>query len=147
MNQNEENKNIYKKLREFRRARGLTATTLGEKIGEDPQKIGRIERGARNLTVDYLMKISKALETPLNVLLEDNTAEAKTSEPTPNILHEVVMLIEQHLALFPSLLNATQKAEAISKIYEITLKFPKEYQSRFLSSLTEALKLFIAPPL
>ena len=60
-----EEKSIYSKIRDIRQAKGLTVNHLAEKIGEDYQKVGRIERGQRSLTIDYLMKVSKALEIPV----------------------------------------------------------------------------------
>lgn len=138
---NDDNKKIYKKLREFRRARGLTTHSLAEKMGENPQKIGRIERGARNLTVDYLVKVSKALETPLNALLEEETEKNEKKQTVSNILQDIIIFVEQHQTSLPILANPEKKAKAISKIYELVFKFPIDEQKLFLSSLSEAVLL------
>ena len=81
---------IYAKIRETRRARGLTVNELAEEIGENHQKVGRIERGKRSLTIDYLLKLSKALDTPLeNFLNEENsdTYEASSASDSSNLLN------------------------------------------------------------
>jgi len=65
-----DDKHIYEKLREFRRSRGISVGKLAKELGENSQKVGRIERGQRSLTVDYLLKISKALSTPIETILE-----------------------------------------------------------------------------
>ncbi len=130
-----EEKNIYAKIRDIRQARGLTVNTLADKMGEDHQKVGRIERGKRSLTIDYLMKVSKALDTPL----EDFFSEEKTQEPILDLLNEIVILVEEkcHLPL-----DAKSKGKLISKIYELTLKFPKVQQQMFLESFFEGLQVF-----
>lgn len=132
-----EEKNIYAKIRDIRQARGLTVNTLADKIGEDHQKVGRIERGKRSLTIDYLMKVSKALDTPL----EDFFSEEKAQEPTLDLLNEIVTLLEENLSRLPPL-DAKSKGKLISKIYELALKFPKTHQRMFLESFIEGLQVF-----
>lgn len=136
-------KDIYHKLRELRRSRGLTVYKLADKMGENHQKVSRIERGKRSLTIDYLAKVSKALETPMELLLEEERKEEpqndKTISPLSDILNNLVVLVEEYCANCPEL-NAHHKAKMISKIYELTLKFPTETQMLFLTSLFESLR-------
>lgn len=142
MKPTEENKNIHIKLREIRRARGLTVNTLAEKMGENHQKVGRIERGRRSLTVDYLVKISKALGTPMESLFIEEEKEkkqsSKSSAPSHDILNAIIILVEEYCKQRE--LNSHQKAKLISKLFELTLNIPFEHQSLFMDSLAETLK-------
>jgi len=140
-----ENKNIYSKLRELRRARGLTVNTLAKKMGENYQKVGRIERGTRSLTVDYLMKVARALETPMETLLSEDKKEEnqgnKGATPSSDVLNNIIEFVEEYAEVVR--LNPKQKAKLISQFYQQALKFPPAEQSLFLSSLFESM-LFTA---
>jgi transcriptional regulator with XRE-family HTH domain len=142
MKTTEENKNIHIKLRELRRARGLTVNTLAEKMGENHQKVGRIERGRRSLTVDYLVKISKALGTPMESLFVEEDREkkqsSKSSVPSHDILNAIIILVEEYCKQRE--LNSQQKAKLISKLFELTLNVPPEHQTLFIDSLADTLK-------
>lgn len=141
MNNLEENRNISMKLRELRRSRGLTVDTLAKKMGENSQKVGRIERGTRSLTFDYLVKVSKALETPVESFLDEKSrlSEVDCSFSNPNVLTEIVMLVEKHCQNFE--IDPHKKALMISKIYEQTLKFPPESRHLFLNSIFEVMEI------
>lgn len=137
MEKTEDDRAINRKLRELRRARGLTVDTLAKKIGEDSQKVGRIERGTRSITLDYLVKVSNALETPLEAFLEKDKKSAgkKSSISTAEILNNIVIRVEEYHQKSP--LQAHKKALMISKIYELALKFPEADSKIFIDSLFE----------
>lgn len=79
---------VLLKLRDARRAKGMSLNSLAKKVGIDYQRVGRIERGETQMTVDMLSKISTALHVPIAELLnEDNINEIETSiskKPTEN---------------------------------------------------------------
>ncbi len=125
-----EEKNIYSKIRNIRQAKGITVNTLAEKIGEDHQKVGRIERGKRRLTIDYLLKVSKALDTPLEEFLSDK------NPVTSDLLSEIITLVEEKE------LQTKNKGKFISKLYELATKFPRDQQQLFLESFFEGLEVF-----
>lgn len=137
MEKTEDDRAISRKLRELRRARGLTVDTLAKKIGEDSQKVGRIERGTRSITLDYLVKVSNALGAPLESFLEkDKENEGKKSSiSTTEILNSIVIRVEEYQQKSP--LQANKKALIISKIYELALKFPEAERKIFIDSLFE----------
>jgi len=138
-----EEKNIYTKIRNIRQAKKLTVNNLAEKMGEDHQKVGRIERGKRSLTIDYLVKISKALDTPIEEFLSvnenKNSIDVSQSTNSLDILHDIIILVEENIKNFPSPLEAKSKGKFISKIYELTLKFPAPLQPLFLTSFFEGM--------
>ena len=138
-----EDKNIYSKIRDIRQARGLTVNNLADKMGEDHQKVGRIERGKRSLTIDYLMKVSKALDTPIEDFLihekPNPTKAIKSSENSLDLLNEIIVAIEENNSLLTTPLDAKTKGKFVSKIYELALKFPEAQQRLFLESFFEGL--------
>ncbi len=62
---------ILLKLRDLRRAKGMSLHALADKVGIDYQRVGRIERGETQITVDMLNKISKVLHVPMTDLLSE----------------------------------------------------------------------------
>ena len=140
-----DDRQIYEKLRKYRRARGISVDQLAQEIGENSQKVGRIERGQRSLTVDYLLKISKALSTPIEALLtskEEKVAEREASSSfDSNVLNAVVMFVDE-LAVKKGY-SSQQKGKMISKIYEILLNLPTENRHSFLRSLRDCLNIIL----
>ena len=133
-------KNICEKLRELRRTRGLTVDTLAKKMGENSQKVGRIERGTRSITFDYLLKVSKALDAPIEAFLEDASTEgSQQKSSTSNILNQIVIIIEEFSQ--KNNLSPTKKAFLVSKLYELALKFPESSRPIFLESALELINL------
>lgn len=132
-----EDRNISGKLRELRRARGLTVDTLAKKIGENSQKVGRIERGTRSITLDYLVRVSEALETPVESFLGKEITEKPQEFSTSNstILSNIVLLVEEYDQ--KSSIESQKKALIISKMYELALKFPEASRQMFIHSLLE----------
>lgn len=52
-------------VRHLRKARGLTQHAFGQRIGINPNLLGRIERGQQNLTVLTLARLAAGLEVRL----------------------------------------------------------------------------------
>lgn len=53
---------IGKKIKQLREAKNLTLEQLADLIGTDRQHIWNIEAGRKNITLDYLDKIARALQ-------------------------------------------------------------------------------------
>jgi phage repressor protein C with HTH and peptisase S24 domain len=60
------------RIREWRRRRDLTLEQLGMILGTSNQQISRLEKGERRLTVDWLLRIAKALQVEPDELLDPN---------------------------------------------------------------------------
>lgn len=56
------------RIRERRKALGLTQEELAAKAGIDRSYVGGVERGERNLTFTMLCQISEALACPVSTL-------------------------------------------------------------------------------
>lgn len=50
------------RLREFRKARGLTLEQVAEAVGTSHQQVQRLETGARRLTLEWLTRLAAAME-------------------------------------------------------------------------------------
>lgn len=57
-------------IRKTRQERNLTQSQLGELIGVQKSQISRIERNARNVTVDTILKVFSALKAKVNFRIE-----------------------------------------------------------------------------
>jgi transcriptional regulator with XRE-family HTH domain len=72
---------VGRRVREIRKRRGLTQSTLGERAGITPDYLGRIERGRGAATLETLGRIAAALSTPLRQLLDvEEIASASREE-------------------------------------------------------------------
>ena len=63
------------KIKELRRAAGLTQEELGEKVGASPVSISFYERGVQSPDVEMLKKLADALCTSVDALVDHNQSE------------------------------------------------------------------------
>ena len=59
------------KVREIRQKKGFSQEVLALKAGVHRTYIGMIERGEKNITLENIEKISRALDVPLSKLFEN----------------------------------------------------------------------------
>ncbi len=71
---------IFKNIKLLRKERGLSLSNLADKIGSDYQQVSRVERGKSRLTVDMLMRMADALDTPVDQIIKPIFTE-KNAEP------------------------------------------------------------------
>lgn len=79
---------IGKKIREYRKERGLIQDELAEKVNLSPNHMGAIERAEKNLTLTTLINIANALDVTADMLLCDeiqNGYRIKTSMLTEKL--------------------------------------------------------------
>lgn len=129
---------IYKKLRQLRKERGLTLNTFAEKIGSDYQQLSRIERGKSKLSIDMLMKMANALEAPVSDLMEQTPSETKVITAVPlskeashlffneEMLTVILEKLELGIEKSTPPLRAPIKAALASQIYKQALQFYRE---------------------
>ena len=66
------------RIKELRKAQGLTLQELAEKVGTSNQQISQLETGRRRLNVDWLERLSGALGChPLEILEDGTRAETQ----------------------------------------------------------------------
>jgi phage repressor protein C with HTH and peptisase S24 domain len=63
------------RIQELRKKQGMTLAQLAEKTASTPQQIGRLEKGERRLTTDWMEKIASALNVLPEDLMTDNHGE------------------------------------------------------------------------
>jgi transcriptional regulator with XRE-family HTH domain len=64
-----------KRIKELRRAQGLTQEVLAKKLGLDRSYMGFLERGERNPSLEVIIKIAKALgEEPDELLRQSKSS-------------------------------------------------------------------------
>lgn len=67
MAQNTTREDVGRQLAELRKQRGLTTLQLAEMCGLNHSNIGKIERGAYNVSVDILGKVCEALDAKIKI--------------------------------------------------------------------------------
>lgn len=143
---------IYKKLKQLRKERGLTLNTLAEKIGSDYQQISRIERGRSKLSVDLLMKMANALETPVAEIVQNGQKQkvipSKKDLSSEEILKIVLEKVESAIQETKRQLSPSTKASLVSQIYNYASQLYKEKVDRnsmekFLDFCTEMMSTLI----
>ncbi len=72
-------KHIHERLRYYRKLRGLTMQALAEEVGTSQQQIDRLEKGKRRLTIEWLQKLSDALQCEIVDLMPDNASQKKAA--------------------------------------------------------------------
>ncbi len=71
------------RIREIRRAQGLTLQKLGDRIGTTPQQIHRLEKGNRRLTTDWMERVASGLGVHPTELIADDAELATRSSGGP----------------------------------------------------------------
>lgn len=69
-----------RRLRQLRRARGLSQETLAERAGLDRTYVSSCERGRRNIGLLNIVRLAEALDIAPALLLADPDATPSTGE-------------------------------------------------------------------
>jgi transcriptional regulator with XRE-family HTH domain len=85
-------KNIGKKIKEERETLKLTQKELAKRAGIDFRFLGNIERGISKPSLDTIVKISRALDIPLDILVAEKVYWKNPPE-TSAITKEIVRLM------------------------------------------------------
>lgn len=112
-------KDVGRRVRELRIAADLTQAQLAKTLGTTQTALSEIERGNRGLTVQQVVKLSRALKTSPNEILGESQ-NGRQSEPTsPRLLRRLRRLerlpkIQQDaiLKVLDSLLKAQEGTRA-----------------------------------
>ena len=110
-------KTVLLKLRDIRREKGLTMSTLAEKSGLDPQKIGRVERGETKLTIPMLRSLAGVLDVSVQQLLEDSTLGESSNEDSVNLIPVIYEKFEELFSKHNIIITSS------TKVYLATILF------------------------
>ncbi|MFM9277991.1 helix-turn-helix domain-containing protein [Paenibacillus jiagnxiensis] len=84
---------IGRKIRQYRKWKGLTQEQLAELVGINFTQIGKIERGEYNVKIQTLEKIANALGVRLSELISHG--DYKGIDMSDTVLEAVALLLEQ----------------------------------------------------
>ncbi len=87
-------KAVGQRIRELRKARGLSQESLGEKGGFHYSYIGQIERGEKNIALSNLAKIAEALEVGIHQLFSFSYELESLTEAERNY-KEICLLLKK----------------------------------------------------
>lgn len=88
--------NLGKRIRILRNANGWTQEMLAEKANMEYQYLGAIERGEKNLTVDFIEKIAKGLGLEAYQLFLFSTESPKTEdEAVEDKIEDILQLCDK----------------------------------------------------
>lgn len=68
---------IGMRIRDFRKAKGITQAQLAEKSGVEPSNISHIERAATKVSLPTLIRIANTLEVSLDELVYGNLKKSE----------------------------------------------------------------------
>lgn len=90
------------RVREIRRAKNITQQQLAQEVGVSVSFIGHIERGCRNISIDKLPLLCKALNVSPDDLLKDqpninlpNRAQSELLMNDPDFFMDVLELAQK----------------------------------------------------
>ena len=63
-------KKLGNRIKELRKAQGMSQTDLANKCGKDSQSLERVENAKTNPSAYYLMELAKALKVPIKDLFD-----------------------------------------------------------------------------
>ncbi|KPH85365.1 helix-turn-helix domain-containing protein [Komagataeibacter intermedius] len=123
-------------IREMREIRGLSQAKLANVLGVSQSQIDRLEKGQRRLTVEYIEKISKALDVSINDLLAGNDINIPQNTNNKNkILIDVKSTIKsQKTNSFVILDNTSMKVSCPPGLLDEDLSVPKNVTAFLMPS-------------
>jgi transcriptional regulator with XRE-family HTH domain len=71
---------VGSKVRELRLQQRLTQEQLGERIGSDGPRVGRIEKGSENPTLETIDKLATALNVDVSHLFEEPRPDEESGD-------------------------------------------------------------------
>jgi phage repressor protein C with HTH and peptisase S24 domain len=72
------------RIREFRERAGLSMQALADRVGTTAPQINKLEKGERRLTVDWMVRIGRALSIdPAQLMITDHNAAPPGASPHP----------------------------------------------------------------
>lgn len=132
------------RIKILRKERGFTLDALADLIGTSATQVQRLETGERRLNVDWIEKISKALEVlPADIFSETENKKEQNEQYDQNILTEILADIEAALDEAGYTLDPQRKVKLMFSLYNRISELPPEkrraevdYMTRFVYTQT-----------
>ena len=77
MRKRQDEQNVGQRIRELRKTRRLQQKKLAQMVGISHGALTNFEKGRRRISLDWLQKISEALDTPMAYFLDDPKPQSK----------------------------------------------------------------------
>jgi transcriptional regulator with XRE-family HTH domain len=74
---------VGEQIREVRKSKRIPQKVLARMVGISPGALTNFEKGRRRISLDWLQKISEALDTPMAYFLPDDKEKGKTVPGDP----------------------------------------------------------------
>ena len=74
---------VGEQIREVRKSKRIPQQVLARMVGISPGALTNFEKGRRRISLDWLQKISEALDTPMAYFLPDDKEKGKTVPGDP----------------------------------------------------------------
>ncbi len=75
--------NVGQRIRELRKTRRVRQKTLAQMVGLSPGALTNFEKGRRRISLDWLQKISEALDTPMAYFLPEDRPKSRITAGDP----------------------------------------------------------------
>ncbi len=69
--------NVGQRIRELRKTQRVRQKKLAQMVGVSPGALTNFEKGRRRISLDWLQRISEALDTPMAYFLDDPKPQSK----------------------------------------------------------------------
>lgn len=133
---------IKNRVRELRTKSGLTTEEIANRAGTSQPQIFRLEKGERDMTLEWMDRLSKALNCrPYEILPLEWQPPAEQKMPTPALdyIMEIIETVETWLKDNKKELSPKNKALLIKALYEETADLPAEERTENIISFTKFL--------
>jgi len=74
---------VGERIRDVRRAKRIRQNVLARMVGISPGALTNFEKGRRRISLDWLQRVSEALDTPMAYFMPDEKQKAKTPPGDP----------------------------------------------------------------
>ena len=74
---------VGERIRDVRKSKRIRQKVLARMVGISPGALTNFEKGRRRISLDWLQKISEALDTPMAYFLPDDKERSKTTPGDP----------------------------------------------------------------
>jgi transcriptional regulator with XRE-family HTH domain len=74
---------VGEQIRDVRKSKRIPQKVLARMVGISPGALTNFEKGRRRISLDWLQKISEALDTPMAYFLPDDKERSKTAPGDP----------------------------------------------------------------
>ncbi|MFA5041226.1 MAG: helix-turn-helix transcriptional regulator [Bdellovibrionales bacterium] len=106
------------RITELRKARGLSSRALAKIVGTSPSQMGRIEKNKRGLSIEWLLRISRALDVPPNELVDMDLGTSTPVSCDQALLGTVIGFVFKACESFEVKPSAKDIAGWVSFVYD-----------------------------